>query len=64
MHESLCGSKWIFRDYGLLSAFGVKSGHDDLTLPCLLMTQSIGLPPPFQSERFCSVTVIDWAYIT
>jgi hypothetical protein len=41
-----------------------KKRHNDLTLPCLLMTQSVGLPPPFQSERFCSVTVIDWAYIT
>jgi hypothetical protein len=28
-----------------------------------LMTQSVGLPPPFQSEQFCSVTVIDTAYI-
>jgi uncharacterized membrane protein YedE/YeeE len=25
--------------------------------------QSVGLPPPSQSEQFCSVTVIDAAYI-
>jgi hypothetical protein len=27
------------------------------------VTKSVGLPPPFQSEQFCSVTVIDAAYI-
>src|SRR5271166_3444704 len=27
------------------------------------MTQSVGLPRPFQSEQFCSVTVIDAAYV-
>ena len=27
------------------------------------MTHHVGLPPLFQSEQFCSVTVIDRAYI-
>ena len=29
-----------------------------------VLTQSVGLPPPFQSEQFCSVTVVDGAYVT
>ena len=47
-----------------LSAFQGQSGRHELTASCPLVTKSVGLPPPFQSEQFCSVTVIDGAYIS
>jgi hypothetical protein len=43
--------------------FRGQSSHHDLIASCPLVTKSVCLPPPFQSEQFCSVTVIDAAYI-
>ena len=58
--ESAIGTKRTCLALQRMSAFGGKA---DMMRTRLLMTQSVGLPPPFQSEQFCSVTVIDTAYI-
>jgi hypothetical protein len=40
-----------------------RSGHGLAVVNRSLVTQRVGLPPPLQSEQFCSVTVIDGVYV-
>jgi hypothetical protein len=54
--RNLKAAKALGLDGPLIHATARRRGE------CPLVTKSVGLPPPFQSEQFCSVTVIDAAY--